>query len=55
MKDTPQDYAVDALVCKGWRVDHRDEDTVYLSKRGKVRGQTLYCQVAADGEVGGAQ
>jgi hypothetical protein len=52
MTETPkQAEVVDALARKGWRVDDRDDDAVYLSKRGKVRGQTLYCQVGPDGSV----
>jgi len=46
-----QSLAVDALVKRGWRVDHRDDDTVYLSKRGPVPRQTLYTQVDSEGEV----
>lgn len=46
-----QSTTVDRLVASGWRIDHTDDDTVYLSKRGKLRGQTLYCQVDADGAV----
>ena len=37
-----------------WEVTHQDDDTVYLAKRNpKVRSQTLYCQVDADGTVDG--
>ena len=45
-----QERAVDALTKRGWRVDHRDDDTVYLSKRKKP-GQTLYAQIDPDGVV----
>lgn len=46
-----QRATVDRLEAQGWSVDTTDEDTVYLSKRSKVRGQTLYCQVDRDGDV----
>ena len=52
MNMTHQDNAVNALVAKGWGVDLNDGDTVYLSRRNpKLRFQTLYCQVDADGVV----
>lgn len=50
-----QDLEVDKLVAQGWRVDHSDDTTIYLSKRGRPRHQTLYCQVDSDGDVGGGQ
>lgn len=46
-----QQRAVEKLEGQGWRVDYQDDDTVYLSKRGRHRGQTLYCQVDQDGNV----
>jgi DNA-binding transcriptional regulator PaaX len=45
-----QRAAVERLRRGGWIVNFRDEDTVYLSKRGKP-GQTRYCQVDAQGAV----
>lgn len=47
-----QQLAVNRLVAQGWRIDTRDDDTVYLSKRNrKQAGQTLYCQVDKEGTV----
>lgn len=53
MKETTaaQEAAVSKLTRGGWRVDTQDDDTVYLSKRGPMAGQTLYCQVDAQGQV----
>lgn len=39
---------VDRLEGMGWRVDHQDDDTVYLSKQ-IGRGRSLYCQIDGDG------
>jgi hypothetical protein len=50
LQETPaQSATVERLTRRGWRVDGTDDDTVYLSKRGKVRGQTRYSQVGPDG------
>jgi len=46
-----QAAAVEKLEDEGWAVNAQDDDTVYLSKPGKHRGQTLYCQVDEDGNV----
>lgn len=49
-EETPEQAATLARLDRaGWRVDHTDDDTVYLSRRGKARGQTLYTQVGPDG------
>jgi hypothetical protein len=48
-----QSAAVDRLVAKGWTVNFIDDDTAYLMKRGKHRGQTIYCQVDQDGLIEG--
>lgn len=48
--ETPAQAAtLDRLARQGWKVDHTDDDTAYLSKRGRFRGQTLYTQVGPDG------
>ena len=46
-----QQEVVEGLEKKGWRFCSEDDDTVYLAKRGAHRGETLYCQVDADGTV----
>lgn len=50
----PQRDAVNRLVMRGWRVDHTDDTTVYLSKRRpRMRAQTWYAQVRPDGVIEG--
>jgi len=46
-----QERTVTQLESEGWIFNAQDDDTVYLSKRGAHRGQTLYCQVDAEGHV----
>jgi len=51
-----QQAVVEELERKGWRVVHEPGDgTVYLSKRGRHRGETLHCEVDEDGSIGGYQ
>lgn len=50
----PQSDAVNLRLREGWTVNRwscEDDATVYLSKRGPHRGQTVYCQIDADGSV----